>query len=62
MRQRLVVTKYGLLMIWQFGPANPFKSEKQLAPKNMLTGLVEETHINPFVFEAQHRTFMSYGT
>ncbi|KAA3678450.1 pre-mRNA-processing factor 17 [Paragonimus westermani] len=44
-----------------FGPVNPFKSEKQLAPKNVLTGFVEETHVNPFAFETQHRTFMSYG-
>ncbi|THD20177.1 Pre mrna splicing factor pre mrna processing fac tor [Fasciola hepatica] len=44
-----------------YGPTNPFKSEKQLAPKNMLTGLVEEAHVNPFAFENQHRTFMSYG-
>ncbi|TPP59057.1 Pre-mRNA-processing factor [Fasciola gigantica] len=44
-----------------YGPTNPFKSEKQLAPKNMLTGLVEEAHVNPFTFENQHRTFMSYG-
>ncbi|CAH8580306.1 unnamed protein product [Dicrocoelium dendriticum] len=44
-----------------FGPANPFKSEKQLAPKNILSGLVEETHVNTFAFETQHRTFMSFG-
>lgn len=44
-----------------FGPVNPFKSEKQLAPKNTLTGYVEETHVNPFVFENQHRTFMTFG-
>lgn len=27
----------------------------------MLTGLVEPTHVNPFTFENQYRTFMRYG-
>ncbi|CAH8644532.1 unnamed protein product [Schistosoma rodhaini] len=52
---------YEELFAPSFGPVNPFKSEKQLAPKNTLTGYVEEAHVNKFAFENQHRTFMTYG-
>ncbi|VEL11101.1 unnamed protein product [Protopolystoma xenopodis] len=50
-----------LILFAQLGPVNPFKSIKQLAPKNTLTGYVEEAHVNEFSFENQHRTFVSYG-
>ncbi|KAL3313024.1 pre-mRNA-processing factor 17 [Cichlidogyrus casuarinus] len=43
------------------GPKHPFKSDKQLAPKNTLTGFVEDTHLNEFLFETQRRTFESRG-
>lgn len=52
---------FDVTYLYQFGPVNPFKSEKQLAPKNTLTGYVEEAHVNKFAFENQHRTFMTYG-
>lgn len=38
------------------GPANPFKSLKELAKKNTLTGFVEYTNLDNFNFENQRRT------
>ena len=46
----------------QVGPENPFKSKQQLAPKNMLSGYVEQAHFDGFQFENQRRTFHSFGT
>ncbi|EHA99636.1 Pre-mRNA-processing factor 17 [Heterocephalus glaber] len=31
------------------------------APRNMLSGYVEQAHINDFIFEQQRRTFVTYG-
>ncbi|KAE9554395.1 hypothetical protein FO519_002387 [Halicephalobus sp. NKZ332] len=53
--------KYEELFKPEQGPANPFKSDKQKAPKNMLTGYVEKAHINPVSFENEIRTFNTLG-
>uniref|UniRef100_A0A5K3EP66 Pre-mRNA-processing factor 17 n=1 Tax=Mesocestoides corti TaxID=53468 RepID=A0A5K3EP66_MESCO len=53
--------RYDQLFAPQVGPENPFASDRQKAPKNMLTGLVEPTNVNTFTFENQYRTFMRYG-
>lgn len=52
---------YDELHLPEQGPANPFKTNQQLAKKNMLSGFVEETYIDDFQFETQRRTFESYG-
>lgn len=43
------------------GPDNPFLTEQQRAPRNMLSGYVEKAHISAFNFENQRRTFHTYG-
>merc|ERR1711874_738798 len=43
------------------GPANPFKTQQQAAHGNILSGFVEDAHVNEFQFETQRRTFHSYG-
>ncbi|XP_006826002.1 pre-mRNA-processing factor 17-like [Saccoglossus kowalevskii] len=43
------------------GPANPYKTKQEAAPKNTLAGYVEDAHVNAFTFETQRRTFTSYG-
>jgi pre-mRNA-processing factor 17 len=43
------------------GPTNPFKTKQQLAHKNMLSGFAEPAHVDKFHFEAQRRTFESFG-
>ncbi|KAM7533776.1 hypothetical protein Aperf_G00000112283 [Anoplocephala perfoliata] len=53
--------RFDQLFAPKVGPENPFASESQKAPKNMLTGLVEPTNVNTFTFENQYRTFMRYG-
>ncbi|MEE6476010.1 hypothetical protein FKM82_010940 [Ascaphus truei] len=45
----------------QLGPNNPFKTQQMAAPRNMLSGYAEPTHINDFMFEQQRRTFATYG-
>ncbi|KDR23898.1 pre-mRNA-processing factor 17 [Zootermopsis nevadensis] len=53
--------KYEELFAPEVGPENPFQTRHQRAHKNMLSGFVEQTHINDFQFENQRRTFNSYG-
>lgn len=53
--------KYEELFAPEIGPENPFQTRQQRAHKNMLSGFVEQTHINDFQFENQRRTFNSYG-
>ncbi|CAB3408477.1 unnamed protein product [Caenorhabditis bovis] len=53
--------KYEQLFQPETGPANPFKSEKQLAQKNTLTGFVEPAHINEFHFNRELRSFDTLG-
>lgn len=53
--------KYEDLFAQEVGPANPFKTQQQKAPKNILSGYVESAHLNAFQFETQRRTFHSYG-
>lgn len=53
--------KYDELFAPVQGPTNPFKSDIQKAPKNTATGFIEPAHISDFQFEAQRRTFHSYG-
>uniref|UniRef100_A0A0K0E3A5 Pre-mRNA-processing factor 17 n=1 Tax=Strongyloides stercoralis TaxID=6248 RepID=A0A0K0E3A5_STRER len=43
------------------GPKNPYKSNQSLAPKNMLTGYVEKTHLSDFHFENEIRSFDTLG-
>ena len=47
--------------IFQVGPANPFKTQQQIAHKNSLAGFVEPAHIDHFQFENQRRTFHTFG-
>ncbi|ESO06288.1 hypothetical protein HELRODRAFT_94015 [Helobdella robusta] len=53
--------KYEELYAPEVGPENPFKTNQMKAHRNMLTGFVEECHVNDFQFENQRRTFTSYG-
>lgn len=48
-------------MILQVGPNNPFKSEKQRAQKNTLTGFVEPAHFNAFHFDRAIRSYDTLG-
>lgn len=43
------------------GPSNPFLTDQMRAQRNTLAGYVEKAHINAFQFEAQRRTFHTYG-
>lgn len=49
------------LLIIQVGPENPNKTRQQKAPKNMLSGYVEQAHLNNFDFDTQRRTFHIMG-
>lgn len=49
------------IILFQFGPVNPFKTQQMAAPRNMLSGYAEPAHINDFRFEEQRRTFHTYG-
>jgi len=53
--------KYEELFTPVAGPENPFLTQQQKAPKNMMTGFVEKAHISDFMFETQRRTFHSFG-
>ncbi|XP_065353514.1 pre-mRNA-processing factor 17 [Cloeon dipterum] len=53
--------KFEELFAPQVGPDNPFKSDLQKANKNILSGFVEAAHMSDFQFEAQRRTFHTYG-
>lgn len=53
--------KYDELFAPEVGPTNPFKTQQQRAPKNILSGYVEKAVISDFQFENQRRTFASYG-
>ncbi|XP_040206169.1 pre-mRNA-processing factor 17 [Rana temporaria] len=52
---------YDTLFAPEFGPNNPFRTQQMAAPRNMLSGYAEPTHINDFMFEQQRRTFSTYG-
>uniref|UniRef100_A0A8C5QCW3 Pre-mRNA-processing factor 17 n=1 Tax=Leptobrachium leishanense TaxID=445787 RepID=A0A8C5QCW3_9ANUR len=52
---------YDTMFAPEFGPNNPFKTQQMAAPRNMLSGYAEPTHINDFMFEQQRRTFATYG-
>ncbi len=43
------------------GPDCPFKSGQQRAHRNTLAGFVEPAHLSEFQFEAQRKTFTSFG-
>lgn len=43
------------------GPECPFKSGQQKAHRNTLAGYVEPAHMSEFQFEAQRKTFTSFG-
>lgn len=45
----------------EVGPVNPFLSQQQRSVRNMLSGYVEQAHLNAFEFENQRRTFTSFG-
>ncbi|GAU98023.1 hypothetical protein RvY_09227 [Ramazzottius varieornatus] len=53
--------KYEDLYAPKVGPINPFLSEKQMAPKNTLTGFVEPFIGSSFQFDMQRRTFSQLG-
>lgn len=53
--------KYEELFTPVAGPENPFLTQQQKAPKNMMTGFVEKANISDFMFETQRRTFHSFG-
>ncbi|KAJ3254728.1 pre-mRNA-processing factor 17 [Boothiomyces macroporosus] len=43
------------------GPANPFSVTKQIQARNMMSGFVEEHHMNDATFNNLSRTFDAYG-
>lgn len=43
------------------GPECPFKTGQQKAHRNTLAGFVEPAHLSEFQFEAQRKTFTSFG-
>lgn len=43
------------------GPECPFKTGQQRAHRNTLAGYVEPAHLSEFQFEAQRKTFVSFG-
>lgn len=53
--------KYEELFAPDLGPENPFLTAQQKAPKNILSGYVEEAHMSEFQFENQRKTFQSFG-
>lgn len=53
--------KYEDLFAPEVGPNNPFQTRQQKAPRNMLSGFVEQAHMSDFQFENQRRTFSSFG-
>ncbi|KAF6213311.1 hypothetical protein GE061_011029 [Apolygus lucorum] len=60
-KELMVNLKYEELFAPELGPANPFLTEQQKAPKNTLSGYVEPAHVSEFQFENQRKTFTSYG-
>lgn len=61
----IFVSKFVISIIFpidflQSGPSNPFKSEKQKAQKNTLTGFVEPAHFNEFHFNRQIRRWENF--
>ena len=52
--------KYEDMFAPMVGPSKSADDDED-KPKNMLTGFVEEAHINEFQFELQRKTFHSYG-
>ncbi|XP_066900833.1 pre-mRNA-processing factor 17 isoform X1 [Halyomorpha halys] len=53
--------KYEELFAADVGPENPYLTDQQKAPKNILSGYVEEAHMSEFQFENQRKTFQSFG-
>ncbi|KAK0422031.1 hypothetical protein QR680_007322 [Steinernema hermaphroditum] len=53
--------KYEELFRAAAGPSNPFKTEREKAQKNMLTGFVEPAHFDRFHFERNIRSFDTLG-
>lgn len=49
-------------LLYQVGPANPYKTRQMSAVRNTLSGFAEAAHVSNFEFENQRRTFHSYGT
>lgn len=43
------------------GPDCPFKTGQQRAHRNTVAGFVEPAHLSEFQFEAQRKTFTSFG-
>ena len=43
------------------GPDCSFRSGQQKAKRNTLAGFVEPAHLSEFQFEAQRKTFTSFG-
>ncbi|KAK7027292.1 pre-mRNA-processing factor 17 [Halocaridina rubra] len=53
--------KYDELFAPTLGPNKPEESKYHQVVRNTLSGYVEPAHLNEFEFEAQRRTFTSYG-
>lgn len=60
-KEMAVNLKYEELFAPEVGPENPFLSAQQKAPKNILSGYVEQAHMSEFQFENQRKTFTSFG-
>ncbi|KAK9505642.1 hypothetical protein O3M35_009645 [Rhynocoris fuscipes] len=60
-KEMTVNLKYEELFAPELGPENPFLSAQQKAPKNILSGYVEQAHMSEFQFENQRKTFTSFG-
>ena len=43
------------------GPDCLFRSQQEKAQRNTLAGFVEEAYLSEFQFEAQRKTFATYG-
>ncbi len=53
--------RYDELWTPKHGPENPNITNFHKAPKNTLTGYVEQANFSDFQFESQRRTFNNYG-
>jgi hypothetical protein len=54
-------TGFNVLILFQAGPANPFKSQSQLAKKNMLTGFVEAANFDDYHFSRAQHSYNNLG-
>ncbi|XP_014262508.1 pre-mRNA-processing factor 17 [Cimex lectularius] len=60
-KELTVNLKYDELFAPTLGPENPFLSDQEKAPRNLLSGYIEPAHFSEFQFENQRKTFESFG-